>query len=224
MAYEIVIIPKAGRLRLSLLNVIQVGRAISAFKGLELYDGKLSRTVLRGRKAPSYPVRLFVALKREKEMNGNVYQPPISEVTIERESKITPTKAIFWGMFVSTLGTMVVAVIIGVCAGVYGSAIGMSTEEIDSLSNNSVPVLLAFIVEAFIFSFWSGHYVAKKTKYSEYKFCFIMIGIGCLLSIVFGFFFPDVYGESPDWYMYVSYVTYPVAILSGCWLKVSSKK
>jgi len=34
-----------------LLNVIQVGRAIPAFKGLELYDGKLSRTVLRGRRA-----------------------------------------------------------------------------------------------------------------------------------------------------------------------------
>ncbi len=51
MAYEVVIIPKTGRLRLSLLNVIQVGRAISAFKGLELYDGKLSRTVLRGRRA-----------------------------------------------------------------------------------------------------------------------------------------------------------------------------
>jgi len=34
-----------------LLNVIQVGREISAFKGLELYDGKLSRTVLRGRRA-----------------------------------------------------------------------------------------------------------------------------------------------------------------------------
>jgi hypothetical protein len=45
-----------------------VGREISAFEGLEPYDGKLSRTVLRGakgRKALSYPVQTISVMTRD---------------------------------------------------------------------------------------------------------------------------------------------------------------
>jgi len=67
-----------------------VGRAISAFEGLELYDGKLSRAVLRGQRAARLLATrsaLRVAKWRERNLSLNQLQFIVMNKGFTREKR-----------------------------------------------------------------------------------------------------------------------------------------
>ncbi len=167
----------------------------------------------------------MVFLRRwiNRKMNENVYQAPESDVEIVIDLKGSPVKAIVLGLLIGLVGAMFVAMLIGIGFSAYWASIGLSLDEISKLSQNNTSLLVAYLIESLIFSVCSGHYVAKKTNYNEYGFCFIMIVIGTLMGVVAQLLAPDLSSRLPDWYMYIGYMHYPLAVMGGCWLSVKSK-
>ena len=156
-------------------------------------------------------------------MSENIYSTPASNLDIDNNFRGKPTKAIAIGLLISILGSIVGAMIVGISFGIYWSSIGINPEQISSLSQINTTILIAYLIESSIFSVWSGHYVAKKTNYHEYKHCIIMALIGTLIGVLLMVAIPGAFSDQPLWYTIVSYILYPLMVIYGCWLYVKSK-
>lgn len=156
-------------------------------------------------------------------MSENIYSTPASNLDANDNFRGKPAKAIFIGLLISMLGSLLGSIVIGIAFGIYGTSIGLNPEEIASLSQIDTTILIVFLIESGIFSIWSGHYVAKKTNYQEYKHCIIMILIGTLIGVILMVTMPEAFSDQPLWYTIVSFIYYPIVVIYGCWLYVKSK-
>ena len=156
-------------------------------------------------------------------MRENIYSSPSSNLDKGYTFKGNPIKAIAIGLSISVVGSILGAMVVGIAFGVYWASTGMRADEIEILTKTDTSILAAYLIESLLFSFWSGYYVAKKTNFQEFKFCFIMVLIGTILGVLLMVAMPEVYSEQPLWYTVTSFILYPIVVINGCWLFVKSK-
>ncbi len=153
----------------------------------------------------------------------SVYEPPASNLKVNDNYRGKPAKAIFFALLISMFGSIIGAIVVVIIFSIYWGSIGINAEQIESLTQKDTSILIAYLIESGIFSIWSGHYVAKKTNYQEYKYCVIMVVISSLIGALIMLSAPAMYSDQPLWYSIVGFICYPIMVLYGCWLFVKSK-
>ncbi len=123
-------------------------------------------------------------------MEGNLYEPPKSDLRVADGKPGSTVKAVALGALVEVVGSFLVGIVIGVIYVVLLSRQGLSPEEIQKMVTHMDPFsgigLFALVLGSLV-SVLAGYICASIANAPSYKAAFILAAISCALALFSGY-------------------------------------
>ena len=154
-------------------------------------------------------------------MNGNLYAPPQSDVSVVDRRPGSIVRAVVVGTLIEIVGTFVAGLLIGLVYGVVMATRGVSPDAMQAMLEHLDPrsgfVWISSFVGALV-SVLAGYVCARIANTLSYKPAFILAGVSCVLGTLTGI------GSYAWWFLALLAALTAGAVLLGAWLRIKRLK
>ncbi len=160
--------------------------------------------------------------KRESdEMEGNIYEPPKSDIRVAEGKPGSIVKAVALGALVEVVGSFLVGIMIGVIYVVLLSRQGIALQEIEKTLTQMDPfsgIGLVALALGSLVSVLAGYICASIANSTAYKAAYMLAAISCALAIFSG------YGSYSQGVLVFMGGLSVACVLVGAWWRISRQK
>ncbi|MEJ2591080.1 MAG: hypothetical protein P8178_06735 [Candidatus Thiodiazotropha sp.] len=154
-------------------------------------------------------------------MNGNLYAPPKSDVSVVDGKPGSLLRAVAVGTLIEIVGTFIAGLLIGLVYGVVMASRGVSPEAMQAMLEHLDPgsgfVWISSLAGALV-SLLAGYVCARIANTLSYRPALILAGISCTLGTLTGI------GSYAWWFLALLAALTACAVLLGARLRIDSLK